>query len=466
MPEPAISIGLDVGTTNTKALALDVSTGEALSLASAGTPVMASRHGDLRDGARVIELATRVLAECIGGLTEDVRRAVRTIGVASLGEEAYVVDADGRPLLPSPTWYNTTCAGAGTREMDETFGWHKLAWAFGRLGADGRSEVAVGFTSLSGLIAGALSEPDPSRALPIDHTHASRTGFFDVVAGAWNVSSFAETGWSERLLPPIVAPTRDARPIDPTAASQLGLPPTVSVTSAGHDHLCAGFASGARHAGELFVSAGTAEAHVMLVDPAAVPDQPLPSGVSLGRYVTEDALYLHTQIAAGRIHQQWQALLGVSDPRPDVHAEPVERPIAVVRRGTDATVDLLGVDAQTTAGRVLGAIVEGVAHSASALDREMADLVGVPLGRIVVAGPPTSDPAWRRARVQRAAADVAVSSMTEPTAIGAALIAASARGIAVPPPALTALTADDRLRAVYRRIDDRLTAAHRLLHAS
>lgn len=302
MSDSPVSIGLDVGTTNTKALAVETATGAVLHTVSHPTPVQSTQDGDFRDAEQTFAVVTSVLTDLIGCLGPSVVSRVICIGVASLGEELFMVDDRGRALELSPAWYNTTLA-TGVEHIDRTFGWHKLAWNHERMQANGTDTGrARGFTSLGGYIAARLAAHTAHDPILIDHTHASRTGFLHAEDASWDTAVFESTGWEAEMLPQITAPLHDARSIDPDFAEQLGLSMDVSVCSAGHDHLCAGYAVGARLPGTLFLSAGTAEAHLLIVDPDAVAEG-IPEGVSVGRYVTDDGVYLHSQIAAGRIYQ-------------------------------------------------------------------------------------------------------------------------------------------------------------------
>ena len=61
-----ITLGIDIGTTRIKVLALDVATGRTLALESAGTPVQRDQDGDAHRPAEilqtVIDLTARVVA--------------------------------------------------------------------------------------------------------------------------------------------------------------------------------------------------------------------------------------------------------------------------------------------------------------------------------------------------------------------------------------------------------------------
>ena len=85
-------IGLDVGTSGTKAALIDRE-GRVISSCQ-----VSYNYSDTRDGRRVLdgEEIWRAVKICLG--TAGAGRQIRTITVASLGEAVLPVDREGRPL--------------------------------------------------------------------------------------------------------------------------------------------------------------------------------------------------------------------------------------------------------------------------------------------------------------------------------------------------------------------------------
>ncbi len=94
---------------------------------------------------------------------------------------------------------------------------------------------------------------------------------------------------------------------------RLGLRPDIALVSGGHDHLCAAYGAGVRSTRELFLSAGTSEAHLSLLE--APLEGAAAKGIDQGCYVDDDTWYAHINIHSGHFFQQWRALLfdGVED---------------------------------------------------------------------------------------------------------------------------------------------------------
>src|SRR5690606_39250920 len=153
--------------------------------------------------------------------------------------------------------------------LNPSFSWSKLRWAREHLPVDAVERVRR-ITTLGSYVTARLA----GDAVPaIDHSHASRTGFFDIRTARWMPRLVETSGWAADLLPPLVG----SGTVLGALADELravwrvrALPVAVS----GHDHFCAAFAAGVRGTGQLFLSSGTSEAHVLLIDSA--PDRDLP----------------------------------------------------------------------------------------------------------------------------------------------------------------------------------------------
>ena len=154
-----IFVGVDIGTTRTKALLLDTKTGERRVVARE-TPLVPSPAGDLRDADAVLATVVDAIGEAVTGLTSGERASVAGIGVTSLSEEVVLLDAGGAPVGLMPTWYNNVAASAADEGADPSFSWAKLRWAHDVL-ASGSSPLFPGvcvdrvstITTLNGYVA-------------------------------------------------------------------------------------------------------------------------------------------------------------------------------------------------------------------------------------------------------------------------------------------------------------------------
>jgi sugar (pentulose or hexulose) kinase len=433
-----ITLGVDVGTTRIKVLALDVASGRTLALGAAETPVKRDTQGEAHRPAEVLETVIALLTEVTRSLEHPAQ--VAALCCASVGEEVVLLDGDDRPVADAIAWYDPRgtaeaeafLAGPGaslrlTQDVppDATFSIFKLLWIRGHQPADlvpARSWTDLGDFVLLGL----------GGDLVMDWSHASRAGAFDPWARAWDRDTIATTGL-DVAFPPLVASGTVIGTLAPDVAKRTGLPPGVCIVSGGHDHLCAAFGAGLRTPSDLFLSAGTSEAHLALLA-APLAGQAGHGGryhLDQGCFIDRESYYAHVNIHAGHVFRQWRSLLyeGVDDAA--MYAE-----LDAAAGDEDApTFDLLNDlrhgrldELPYTAGRaaIMRAVLVGLARRSADVVAQLESDVGHRFERILAVGLPTTVPLWRSLRASAYARPLVIVDQPETAAFGAALLAARA----------------------------------------
>jgi len=433
-----ITLGVDVGTTRIKVLALDVASGRTLALEAAETPVRRDAQGEAHRPGEVLETVIALLAEVTRSLEHPAE--VAALCCASVGEEVVLLDGDHRPVADAIAWYDPRgtaeagafLAGPGaslrlTQDVppDATFSLFKLLWTRDQQPAD--LARASSWTDLGDFVLLGLGGD-----LVMDWSHASRAGAFDPWARAWDRDTIAAAGL-DVAFPPLVASGTVIGTLAPDVARQTGLPPGVRLVSGGHDHLCAAFGAGLRTTSELFLSAGTSEAHLALLA-APVAGQAGPERryhLDQGCFVDRGSYYAHVNIHAGHVFRQWRSLLyeGVDDAA--MYAE-----LDAAAGDEDApTFDLLDdlrhgrLDRLPyTAGRatIMRAVLVGLARRSADVVAQLESDVGHRFERILAVGLPTTVPLWRSLRASAYARPLVIVDQPETAAFGAAVLAARA----------------------------------------
>ena len=99
-----IALGVDVGTTHTKVLALDIASGRTVAVESAPTPMRQDADGEAHRAADVLETVIELVARVSASLGP--APAVVALCVASVGEEVVLLDAKGLPVGDTIAWYD------------------------------------------------------------------------------------------------------------------------------------------------------------------------------------------------------------------------------------------------------------------------------------------------------------------------------------------------------------------------
>ncbi|TMD24198.1 MAG: carbohydrate kinase, partial [Chloroflexi bacterium] len=112
-------VGIDVGTTNTKTVIFDVETGRIRAVGSSRTivrhPVPEWSEFDAEDvWGTVLQSIQAAVQHC------DRPERIRAISVASMGESAFPMDADGNVLHAAIAWYDQ-------RTVAEAQWWENIA---------------------------------------------------------------------------------------------------------------------------------------------------------------------------------------------------------------------------------------------------------------------------------------------------------------------------------------------------
>ena len=250
-------LGLDLGTTRTKALLLDAA-GTEVAVAAGPTPFAS-------EGSRIempVERLLQATEHVVASLGAD-RQRVAAVGLAGMAECGAPLDRSGAPVAPVIAWHDPRGTDVAER-LVEQFG-----DALGlRTGQRPRSVSTV--AKLGWLVANGTNALQRWLGVPelvlrsltgtevTEHSLASRTGCWDVVEMTWLEDVAAAAGFSMEVFGPVLPAGSAMGHIDAPTAERWGLPAGIPVTLAGHDHLAGAVGAGAGP-GDLVNSVGTAE---------------------------------------------------------------------------------------------------------------------------------------------------------------------------------------------------------------
>lgn len=260
-----IIIGIDIGTTNTKAVAF-TDAGEVLGSAGASYPVSSDAGGRHElDPDQLMEAVVAVLKEVLG---KGFGVGLAGISFSCAMHSLIAVDQDGRPLTKAMTWadrrseaYANALKGSETgRRIYRATGTPvhamsplcKLLW----LKAE-RPDIyrrAARFIGIKEYIWWRLFGK-----YQVDHSIASATGLFDIRRRVWNAESLEVAGIHAGQLSEPVPGTHRETGLLPVWGS-LGLPAGLPFVIGGSDGCLANLGSGAVRRGDTALTIGTSGA--------------------------------------------------------------------------------------------------------------------------------------------------------------------------------------------------------------
>lgn len=420
-----VIVGVDIGTTETKALVTGTD-GRELGFARRTT----TWTGPETTADALFADALATIGAALASTGQEVR--VVGLGLAGFAESGVVLDGAGRVVTPVIAWYDQRGA-AELAALDPAFRTEfprrtglplGPQWTLGKLLWLG-SPLPPGacWLNIPEYIAHALGADRVS-----EPSLASRTGLLDQTTGREWPDALALLGVSSLL--PATVPAGCAAGV---VAAAPGVPDALVgavITVVGHDHPVAATGVGATGDHELFNSCGTADVLLRSV-PHLLTDGEretlVAQGIDAGRHVLSGQSVLIGGIRAGLVLRRVLAMLGADDPAARAH---LDQPVAGTRRmavsvtgarSTDEDVTVTVTDGASP-GAVWAAALDHISDVTENLLQGMNDVVGPHRAAVAAGG-------WTRMASVRAAKSrllpgLRFSSLAQPGALGAALFAA------------------------------------------
>ncbi|MDP9070307.1 MAG: FGGY family carbohydrate kinase [Actinomycetota bacterium] len=254
--EGPLLLGLDVGTTRTKAVLVDRA-GSQRGSASLSTPFAKSAEG--------VEMPVEDLRAAVGRVLADLgpqRETVAAVGVAGVAESGAPHDEAGRPLGPVIAWHDPR-GDETVRRLQERFG-DSLAEQIGQRLRTVSSVAKLGWLVDHGTqVRRWLGVPELcllhlSGEQATEYSLAARTGCYDVARRSWIPEVAEAAGIPLTAFPEVAGAGSVMGRVSAPGAEWSGLPAGIPVTVAGHDHLVGAVGAGAGES-DLVNSVGTAE---------------------------------------------------------------------------------------------------------------------------------------------------------------------------------------------------------------
>jgi sugar (pentulose or hexulose) kinase len=323
-------LGLDIGTTNIKACAVDGS-GRFLAISSCRNKVNIGLGGRVeQNGDEMWKSVQIVLKDVlkkiytfnpINGAT-----TLKSLSLSTQGGTVFFLDKDNKHVRPGITWMDTRPAMGPVPITDEVVGAPTTVGRDCRRITDQKLFAITGRTTSIGclpflqLLWMKKNEPETRRRTKkyefvdsliyekftgrsvIDPSSAVMTMLYDVRKGTWSDTLLKMVGIKRIQLPEILPSGEVAGTIKQSIAKLLGLPEGLKIICGGHDQYCAALGSGVINPGDTLLSCGTAWALITIWNR---PIFKFGSNFSPGPHVLKDKWGMLTAISKAGAFFDW-----------------------------------------------------------------------------------------------------------------------------------------------------------------
>jgi len=489
--QDVLLVGIDIGTTNVKAVAMRPS-GRVEAVARRAmvidrpSPGAAAFNLDTLDADLIALLAELVESLASKGIGAG---AIAGIGVASIGESFVGLDHDGRRITPCPTWYDRRTKslredwGLSPRIWfditgmvdDDIYTGYRLAWWRDR-DADRFAAVETWLMVADYVVFRLCGRKVANPSL------AARSGLADRRSGTWSGTLLDGLGIPEQRLATMLPQATIADGLAAAIADATGLRAGTPVVHAGHDHPCAGLGCGLVDPGRMIDSTGTSEALKTVVATPLGYAETGDGAYDCYPHVVPDRYLLSGHIPSSGALLDWLVrLVGGEDARAETTAALWKRAAAEppgargVRcapflEGTgapwnlrDHRADLSGLSQAAGPATLLRAATEALAAWLALNLERFEQITGIVPPELTLTGGGARNALSNTIKVALVGRPLIAPNVEEAAGVGAALVAGLATGVFAGPNALAALPDVE-----WRRIDvdAALAEAYRPLAAS
>ena len=451
-----VILGVDIGTTNLKALAFSPD-GNELARAAVSTPTQyphpdwAEFDHDSLWGA-LVTIIRDVVAQ-LAGTAE-----FAAIAFTGMAEAGFPLDKNGNPLHAAIAWFDR-------RVLPQMEQWQNI------IGPDRTARITgLPIAPAAGILrplwlrdnhpelfAGTkfwLNLPDYaayrlSGIMATEYSLASRMMVLDIDTRQWSDSLLNSVELDTSLFGQLVPSAVQIGSVHQAAADLTGLPVDLPVCSAGHDHLCAAAGLGVTEPGDIFDSIGTAEAIVATLDRRIEDPGVVTSGIAQGIHVIPERYYaisgntfgggsidwtrqlLHNALPDQK--QSFEAMIQMADQVPPgsggvfflPHLRQANPPIMdPFSRGA-----FVGLSSDCGPGHLARAVMEGLAFEYQRILDEVCERFQLAGKRLVAAGGGTRNSLFMQIKSDVSGLPLVIPDIDEATCLGAALAAGIGAGV-------------------------------------
>jgi len=470
-------LGLDVGTTGCKSIVF-----------SPDGSILSSAYGEYRlyhrrpewselNPKEVWETVVATMRRSLKGEKVD-PKLIRALSMTVLGEAFMPIDAEGNWLSWSMTTFDAR-AEEQTRWLEKNFGAQEIYQITGQ-----PLTAAMPIYTLPKIMWIREKEPETYKKASkflcwedyinlrlcgkavTDWTVATRTMMFDIKRKRWSPEILEATGIEESLLPEVCPSGVAVGEVNSQGSEETGLTEGTLVVTGGHDQPCGALGAGIVDTGPAMDATGTVECIGVLQDRLTLTNKMRLQGYAVHPYVTEDKYFMFGFNPSGGVILRWfrdhfaqkekkeakrlgvdvydlltQEAAKASPGSTELFLLPYFEGSGTPTFNRKARGAFLGLTLAHGKGEIIRAILEGLTYELRN-NIEAVEEHGTSIRELRAIGGGAKSPFWLQLKADITKRRVAVPSVTEAAAFGAAILA----GVG----AKEYKSAEDAIKQVYK----------------
>ena len=429
-------IGIDVGTTGTKAM-LFSEKGACLKSAYRGYPLSAPQVGRVEQSA---EDWWQAVGETVREVCAGYGEQVTALSLSTQGGTLVCVDKNGRPLAPAFVWNDSRCeeqAAAFAARFGQSAMYEKTGWAlFSGMPAmqicwiKDKQPALFHQTALFLTVPDFLSLKMTGRAV-VDNSNAGINQLTDIRQGCYDRDILDFLDINESRLPSLSPSGAVVGNLTQEAAAFLGLTTKTLLISGAHDQYAVALGAGATRPGDILIGSGTAWVVT------AMEETPNFSGLSQSRSAIPGLWGSLCSLSHGGVCLDWLRKNIVGTPEAPMSYETLNREVAQCKAaeeglfflpfgGRQNKAQFIGLDLSHNRFHIAKAVMEGVVFQIT----EMLGRFSVqPQNGLLLAGGASKSPVWTKLLCDISGLPVRIPQMPDLACVGAAILAGWGAGL-------------------------------------
>ena len=435
-------IGLDIGTTGTKALLIEENgdvAGEGYKEYDLLSPAPGIFEQDAEDWWDAAKYAVRKATEGID------KKEVAAIGLSTQGASCLAVDENFKPLCRVISWMDSRAKEEadiiaeklGGESVYKKSGWRvsptldaeKVLWM--KRNNKDVFKKAASFVSTIEYINFKLTGENV-----IDPTNAAIRQMLDIRTGKWDKEILDVIGIDEKRLPTVEKTGEKVGNLTAKAADELGLTSDVVVYNGAHDQYCASLGSGATEIGDMLLATGTTWVTLGITSEPLYTESFIAPGIHpAGGYGAMASL-----VSAGSALKWYKNIIDGDFKTIDKEVEkrkdsaktllfyPYLAGAGFPHNSPEGKAEIKGLEMRHDKYDIARALMEGVCFEAKAALDEF-DKHNMPVKRLMMTGGAAKSNVWSAMVGYISGCEIWRTSQSENCCIGAALIAGVNCGI-------------------------------------